>query len=961
MNRQHLEVIGPALRQTALSAALLAALAACGSGAGLVRPPPATLPPPIVRPPGSGNDQPPVVQPPNPEYMAHLRLTNAERAHDAGLDGAGVRVGVVDSGVNRAQPSLRNRVVANLNYVDPNRNDLSKDDVAGHGTAVAQVIAGTAFGTWPGGIAPAAEIVSARIINDEPPEDDGSGDGNQVDGALGLEPIHDDLIARGVKVMNNSWGGLYWSDLRATNEIAQEYRKFVHNNNGLVVFATGNEGKPEPSDMAALPSQPGPDGSRPAADLTRGWLAVTAVDPNDLQRLDVDNDGNVYANACGAAMHYCLAAPGTVTTTGIDDKPASPSYWRWKGTSLAAPQVSGAAALVWQKYPYFSNDLVRQTLLGTARDLGVAGPDSTFGYGLLDVGKAIRGPARFDWGDVVVSFDGGVSTWGNTIGGGGGLVKRGSGELVLDAGANAAYDYTGATRVSGGSLRLAGNASFASPFVVDAGATLAGSARVPSLFNDGTLRLDEAAFTVTGDYTQTPNAHLAVVLESPLHVDGAATLAGDLHVLGVKREYVNRSSFNIVTAGQIRGAFDSLSSAANVFLQGQLAYDQNRVTLNVARLEVTRAAQALGVSRPAALNSAQRLETAFARIDAELDDVPAAAGRPKVSGQFKAAAGKFQHIADADVARAALSSLSGEVHVRAASATLDSIDMHRRGLSERFEQLDGGVAPTVGSWSRSLGSGTHPSGYVGSDLSIDGWMLGHDRRLDGNVIAGFAFGVTRSNARVAANQDRSRDRQNDAQLYLGGIHGNGYTLARLGFGRFDRDIDRRLFTGDGWTRAQSAYSGGHVSLSLEAGRHFLWGGARITPYLGVEHTRLHSDGFDESNAGAFGLTGRGWQAERSQAIVGVRMRRAWRDWSLHGHAEWQQTLGANGFGLQASFVGLDAWSPLPSLAPGRSGGSFGIGAQTWLSARTQLSFGVDQRFGPRGDDRMASMQLRAGF
>src|SRR5690606_21591777 len=135
-----------------------------------------------------------------------------------------------------------------------------------------------AFGTWPGGIAPGAEIVSARIISDEPPEDDGSGEGNEVDGPLGLAGIHDDLIDYGVRIMNNSWGGLYWTDPQATAAIAAEYRRFIVQNDGLVVFANGNSGFEDPSDMAALPSIAGVGGSLPGADLERGWIAVSALE-----------------------------------------------------------------------------------------------------------------------------------------------------------------------------------------------------------------------------------------------------------------------------------------------------------------------------------------------------------------------------------------------------------------------------------------------------------------------------------------------------------------------------------------------------------------------------------------------------------------------------------------------------------------------------------------------------------
>lgn len=420
-----------------LAAGALILLSACGGGGGgsaNVRPPD---PPPAAPPPVA------VVLPPNPAYSKHLELTNTAIAHAAGLTGQGVRIGVVDSGVNRNHPALAGRVINNLNYVSSPPNNLAIDDVVGHGTAVSQIMAGKPFGAWPGGIAPGALIISARIISDKSPVDDGSGQGNEVSGAIGLKSIHQDLINRGARIMNNSWGGLYWTNLTATAPIADEYRPFVIGNDGVVVFATGNSAFANPSSMAALPSQAGIGGTRPGADLERGWLAVAALDSDNPTQLAV------YSNACGVAMNYCLVAPGKVAVTGTDDSPLSPSYWNWNGTSLAAPQVSGAAALVWQAFPYFNNDLVRQTVLGTAKDLGAPGVDATFGYGLLDVGRAVLGPGRLDWGDVIASFNGITSIWGNRIVGSGGITKLGSGTLIL-AGPNA---YTGATRANGGTLR----------------------------------------------------------------------------------------------------------------------------------------------------------------------------------------------------------------------------------------------------------------------------------------------------------------------------------------------------------------------------------------------------------------------------------------------------------------------------------------------------------------------------
>src|SRR5690606_37723713 len=112
----------PSTLALALACALLSACGGGGGGGGVRVDPPPTAPPP----------PPPVVQPPNPAYSRHLQDTNTPAAHAAGLTGAGIRIGIVDSGVNRNHPAFGNRVVANLNYVSGSSNNLAVDDVVGH-------------------------------------------------------------------------------------------------------------------------------------------------------------------------------------------------------------------------------------------------------------------------------------------------------------------------------------------------------------------------------------------------------------------------------------------------------------------------------------------------------------------------------------------------------------------------------------------------------------------------------------------------------------------------------------------------------------------------------------------------------------------------------------------------------------------------------------------------------------
>ncbi|WP_244667607.1 autotransporter serine protease [Xanthomonas sp. D-109] len=941
------------MTRSLLAAAVAVALTSCGGGGGgggnLVHgsppptsPPPTSPPPPPPPPPTSPPPTSP--PPPQPAFDAHLTLTNTLAAHNAGYDGSGYRIGVVDTGVNRNHPALAGRVVSNLIYVDPSQNNTKVDDVDGHGTTVAQLAAGKSVGQWPGGIAPGAQIVSARIISDTPPKDDGSGSGNQVSGGLGLTQVHQDLINAGVKVMNNSWGGIYWTDLNSTNAIADEYRPFVLGNGGLVVFAAGNESKATPSDIASLPSKAGPNGTLPAADLERGWLVVAATDSTTGTQLAS------YSNACGAAMRYCLVAPGTEVF--VDPKAttstSNPDYYYGSGTSYAAPLVSGAAALVWQAFPYFTNDLVRQTLLGTATDLGTPGVDATFGYGLLNVGKAVQGPGRFDWGDVTVGFTG-SSTWANDIAGSGGLIKQGSGTLTLSGTQNT---YSGDTQVQGGTLSAASLGS--SNVAISNGATFIGTGALGgSVANAGTFQVGAATLSLSGNYVQSSNGRLALLVGDKLSVGGSAVLqGGSLYVLG-KRDYVvNNTAYTVLQAnGGLTGTFASVTTPSNVFLTSSLSYDATSASITVQSLSVTAAAASFGNISAATLASAMRVDAAFAQLNTQLSQAPAT-----VDGALLKAAGAVQQSPSVAAASATLRSLSGEAHAAATAMTFDTMDLQRRALSSRFDTLVD-QPRAVGAWSQRLGE-TGQGSFAGSAFQLDGWLMGQDLRLGDHAVAGFAFGESR--ASDAGGLDRSRNRQVQGQAYLGAVAGDAYALAQLGTGQYQRQLDRSLLLGDTVADASSRYAGRFLASSVEVGYRLGRGPTWLTPYAGADYSRIDSDGFREQGGDGFGLMAGAASSSRSQALAGLRGGFGGRGWSLQGYAEWQQTLAAQGLDRQASFVGVNAWAPLVDLQPARSGGLFGASLQTRWNGGL-LGLGYDQRFGPRGDDRAVSLRYRLGF
>lgn len=476
------------------------------------------------------------------------------------------------------------------------------------------------------------------------------------------------------------------------------------------------------------------------------------------------------------------------------------------------------------------------------------------------------------------------------------------------------------------------------------------------------------AFGTRGDYRQSAGGRLAVLLGNEFLVAGTAFLDGDLQVLGWRSGYTTTSAVTVLAAGDVVGRFATLSTAGNIFLQGALDYTVSQVVLNITRMDVASAAKSLPGISPAGVSAAQRVEQAFARLDRL--DLPArmegargiaqageASSAVAVAEDFIRIAGQFQQIDDAAAAKAALDSLSGESHSLATTLTFDAIDMGRRALSSRFSRGDG-LSEGVAVWKQSLGEGG-VTGIASGGVTPQGWLLGRDQPWGGDAVAGFAFGESRVDDRIGGNRDRSRDRQAHAQLYAARMSAGGYAMTRLGFGRFDRSIERNLLAAvaaDTRSGVASTYSGDYASLGMETGRVQRLGGLQLTSYLGGEHVRVASDGFTEWGGQGFGLQARAATMTRTQAIAGLRIEQAWAGATLQAYGEWQQTLASSGFDVSASFVGVDSWSPLPLADAARSGGLFGVGAEAWLTRHARMSFGLDQRFGPRGRERRASVR-----
>ncbi|MGY0558651.1 S8 family peptidase [Lysobacter sp. A421] len=979
----------PMARAVMLSLALT--MAGCGGGGGGVRsdPPPAgQLPtPPDVLPPTSPVEPPvtptPPVEPPVPPApapllpagelvmptrlqeppmngAAHLQVINAVSAHLNGNRGNGQFIALYDSGARGGHPALDQHLWwgNGSDLVDWSTNDYKQDDANGHGTSTALVAIGSPQGDWAGGAAPDANLHVMRIIPDRPTDGNPFGQPTVEDGISALER---GLASKSAftRAAGFTWDGNFrWQAPAITQRLFDAFEAYVDwsadspSYDGLVVFAAGDGGNADPTQMASLPSLPGAPAS-----LSEHWITVAAVETARPDRLAA------YSNGCGVAMDYCVVAPGDVTLVGNADTAGNPSYWSMTSTQAASPLVLGAAAMVWQAFPLISGEQVRDILLGTATDLGVPGPDPIFGQGLINVEKALRGPGRLDWGDMDVWLPYGEQmTWWNDISGGGGISTSGDGWLSL-SGNNT---FTGPLHLTNGSV-VTINGRMGADVTIDAGTQLYAwdvtvegdvenhgnlsintnnNPKQPTTFkgnvvSDGVLYNGPMpSTTLEGNLElRVPGRYSIYLGNAPLHVKGRANIDGELYVAATAPGYVARSNTEVLVAdGGVHGVFSSLHAPMSLMLQATIGYDANRVWLDVTQVQAT-ALSGMNFT-PASFSAAQRVDNALDTLNG-MAAIPAGAAGYHPVDTFADAAGVLQRIDSRQVLQDSLDSLSGELHGADMTFAMMAIDGNRRKLESRVDELANGRA---GVWSDTQQSHRQFGRF---SMQSQGWAMGVDVQRDDRFTIGAALSQSDGTGYHAQRRDREQNRQTEGQLYATRGLGRGYLLGAASFGQMQRWTQRDVLIGTNAFRLDSDHTQHYFTAGVQAGLTFSWNTGRATPYAGVQSVQLDRDGFEESGAAGFGLSTADSTLRASQALLGARFDQdvnfGWSAWTLRARIEWQHLLSQVGEDIQARFSAVDAWAPIGGEGLGRDVGVFGLGFDARFGRRGRLGLNLDAR------------------
>jgi len=900
-----------------------------------------------------------------PEYFAlgGLQQINAAQAYALGYTGAGVTVGVADSGLAAAHPEFQGQFGGGYDFFTRQPMDGTTNyDSLGHGSHVSGIVAARRDGVGMHGVAFGASIFGLRM----PPTPD-------PDVATGRSWTY--LAALGLPIINHSLGVDKCSpdstlpcnvtdydqdSVNTTLPVSMEALRQGTVTGALLVFAAGNSSQAHSDLLGGIPYLFPEFGDQ--------WLTVVAVGP--------DSTITEYSNRCGVAQAWCLAAPGggdNEKVDGIYSVRNTGGYFRDSGTSMAAPLVAGAAALVKQAYPFFTAHNLQQTILTTATPLG---DPAVYGWGLLNVGKAVQGPARFV--DVFdVDTQGYAAVFHNDIDGAGGLVKRGAGRLTL-AGANT---YTGPTDVRAGTLVV--NGSLASTVRVAEAGALGGSGRIGGLDNAGIVAPGNSVGTlwVDGDYVSRPGSVYAVELDAGgsdrIQVTGTATLEGGTVQIHSAQPFLVGGRYAVLSAdGGIAGRYDGARIGQGlVFLAPALDYARpGTLQLRVDRSDVA-------FDRYLSSSNQKAVGRAMDALSAAPPPSLAALYTPILNGSAESLA-------------AWMDQLSGEAHASARSALLDGSGLLRRAVGRRLRAAGGGAWPMgtpvaqvdtlsvgalpvssnppplwvemVGDWGSLAGDGN--AARIESDVA--GLFLGADTVVGNGWRLGMALGHTDGRVRVGQRASRLSIKSDTGAVYGGrgwglGAAGRLNWLAGAAYTRHAVDSRRELSIG-GTQVLRADYAVHAAQLFTELGYAVPMGAASmLEPYAGIAWVRQHGGVFSESG-GVAALRSDGDTDRVTMLTLGMRGRAAWplsgKDVAVSAGLGWRHAEGDLRPASRLSFAQADAVAFTVSGAPiARDAAVVELSAQVAQGRRVAFGLSYSGQFGGGAVDNEGSLFFRWRF
>lgn len=954
-------------------------------------------------------------QPGNPaswrsaEYLSDWGLDrlHANEAYAAGIDGSGVKIGALDSGYDANHPEADKArfhpVTATGTYVDGtpfNTTGALNPNNDSHGTHVTGTLGAARDGVGMHGVAYNAQIyVGNTNANDSflfgPTPD-----------PKYFKAVYSALVDSGVRAINNSWGSQpkdvsyqTLGDLHAA--YAQHYNRStwldaaadVAKAGVINVFSAGNSGYANASVRSALPYfQP---------ELEGHWLAVSGLDKANNQKY----------NKCGIAKYWCISTPGALINSTIPDG----GYGVKSGTSMSAPHATGALALVMQRYPYMTNEQALQVLLTTATQLDgsiTQAPNTTVGWGVPDLGRAMHGPGQLLGAMNVNLAAGQADVWSNGIsdqaliqrqaedraehaawqqtlidkgwqngvsanasqqdqtdyGVGnardqaaatrvyeGSLIKSGAGSLVL----NGDSTYRGATTVNGGMLAV--NGTLTSAVSVNDSGTLGGSGRIGALTVNRGGRVapgnSVGTLQVAGDVTLGAGSTYAVEL-TPSSSDrivagGKALLDGGTLTLALE------NSPTLLSGAQAQSLIGRQYSIlqADGGIEGQFG----QVLPNYLFLGGSLDYAAGGVQLQVVRNDAR-----FASVGATRNqrNVATAAEQLGAGNPVYESMVRSESLA---AAQQGLQQLSGEIYPAIGAMLINDSLQLRDAVGERLRHV-----PTSGErnlWLKALGAWGKTdarSETAGATTSLGGVLAGVDGALDEQTRVGLVAGYSDSSLSLGSGTHSSASIDSyHFGAYIGREWGNWRTTGGAAYSWHRGDVKRDLQYGDVSGKQKAKLEARTAQLFTEAAYRIQLQPLALEPFANLAYVHLDSDGLHEKGDAAALQRG----SDRRDAVLSTLGARVLKTVALNDH---QQLELSGSLGWQHSLTAVESEEHLGFVAGGpsfavrsspllRDAALVGVQASLALSASTRVNLDYHGQLAGRENTQGVGLSLNWQF
>ena len=825
-------------------------------------------------------------------------------------------------------------------------------------------------------------------------------------GILATKEIYDTVMAKfgsqSVKIFNQSFGSdkayddaeyrayrgegnlpLPFEQMNSgdqPNLMLPYFRDAVENKGGLFIWSAGNKANQNASVEAGFPYFD--------KRLEPGWISVVGVSAKKGSQYNVLDD---LSKAGSEAAYWSISADedGVLKITSISPPDGSIGA----GSSYAAPKVTRAAALVYDKYDWMTADQIRQTLFTTTdkteltqdpvtmseadlRNVTIF-PDSTYGWGMLNERRALKGPGAFmdisKYGDTSIFKAnlpaGKVSYFDNDIYGNGGLEKLGAGTLHL----------TGNNSFSGGSTVTAGTLEIhqihSSPITVGAGGTLVlnpkaivgydtsgfsliGTVNPQEIThsgikvkNYGNVKFNGNTAIIGGDYVAYNGSNTQVGFKNSVKVLGTIRIE-NANISILSNDYVTKNEIATVMEGQsVEGNIATVET--NGMRTASAEVRDGKVIATLSRQNVV---DYVGEDASASTkNVAENVEKVFEDLDNKIEK--------GIATEKEVLAARTLQTMATSTFTSATEVMSGEIYASAQALTLSQAQDVNRDLSNRFSRIDNlkNSKDDTEVWFSALGGAgkLRRDGYASADTRIVGGQAGIDKRFSPTTTLGLALNYSYAKANFDKYAGESKSDMVGLSLYGKQDLGNDFYLAgRLGLANVSSKVERELLTATG-DRIEGKINHHDKMLStyLEFGKKFNW----FTPFVGISQDYLRRGSFDESTA-TWGIKADKKTYRATNFLVGARAEYVADKYKLHASLSHSINTDKRDLAYEGRFVGSSVAQKYYGVKQAKNTTWIGFGAFREITPAFGVYGNIDFRIeSNKGRDSVISTGIQYRF